>query len=78
MSHWSGESESASVAGEFGRSPGGGPEASEPSLETWSGESRLAKPAVDEAFSILLSLSRLARKLALFELATATPISSYA
>src|SRR2546423_2058930 len=74
MSHWSGDRLSESVAGEFGRSPPGGPEASR--LLPLESLTRVAKPAVDEAFSIRLSLSRLARNDALVDCAIATPIWS--
>src|SRR5438093_9956933 len=72
ISHCSGERLSASVAGELGRSPGGGPDAS--ALEAWSSLSLVAKAAVDAAPSTLLSLTTLARKFALADRAIATPI----
>jgi len=75
MSHCSGDSESLSDAGAFGRSPGGGPDASLAS--GWAG-SRVAKPAVAETPSIDVSAAcRSAPKLGLDELAIATPIRSY-
>jgi hypothetical protein len=48
-----------------------------PPTSTCSFGSCVAKPDVDDAFSIRLSLSRLARNDSLLERATATPIWSY-
>jgi len=78
MSHWSGESESESVAGEFGRSPAGGPESDDELARASVSGSWVAYPAVDAAFEMLEFLSRLFRKDGFVELAMATPICGYA
>src|SRR5919198_5980582 len=79
MSHWSPESESLSVAGEFGRPPGGGPASvDEESVADSTPESPVANPAVDAAFAMLEFSSRLSRNDGLDELAIATPICGYA
>jgi hypothetical protein len=64
---------SASVADAFGKSPGGGPEASDPVSSVGR---RDAKPAVDAASSTFESFLIVAAKLELSERAIATPISS--
>src|SRR5919197_3890002 len=79
MSHWSPDSESVSVAGEFGRPPGGGPvSADEESVADSMSETCVAKPDVEAAFAMLGFLSRFARNDGLDELAIATPICGYA
>ena len=69
MSHCNPESESASVAGVLGTAPGFAPVSS-----TWVFGSWYANPAVDEAPSMRLSLSRLSRNDSLSERAITTPI----
>ena len=59
MSHWSGDRLSLSVAGEFGRSPCGGPLAA--SWLAASSFSFVAYRLVPEAFSTRWSFSRLSR-----------------
>src|SRR5438093_8288932 len=72
MSHCRPDSESLSVAGAFGRSPGGGPPAACPS------SSLIANRAVAAALSTaLLDLGRLLANDGLVELAITTPIWSY-
>lgn len=71
MSHCRPDNESLSVAGVLGISPSGGPAAA------CSSGSCVANPAVDDALSMRLSLSRLARNDELSDRAMATPIWSY-
>jgi hypothetical protein len=71
MSHWSGENVSASVAGEFGRSPGCRASASAAGSATFE-----PKPAVDATPSMRPSFESVEANDALFERAMATPIWS--
>src|SRR5580765_1698568 len=72
MSHCSPDSESLSVAGGFGRLPGGGP----PSV--WPSSSLTANCAVAEALSTaLLDFGRLLANVGLADVAITTPIWSY-
>jgi hypothetical protein len=79
MSHWSGDSESVSVAGEFGRPPGGGPASlDDESVADSIPSTCVATPVSDDTFAIPELLSMLSRKDRLDELAIATPICGYA
>src|ERR687888_1275482 len=78
MSHWSDDRESVSVAGELGRPPAGGPESVDELVADSTSDSWVANAAVDAAFWMVESLSRLSRNDGLLELAIATPISGYA